>query len=162
MGHPESPSGPVQVSANSERRKWTLVLTLAIVLLIFHAAQSDLHSKISLLPGCLVKTASDPWSLDFKGNEAVGTVQLSPCEHGVDCGYIVCAACHARRWPGSHSYAEYPRTTSTRALASHKIPQIAVTRRRATVGRSHGHVMMNPGSSVTVERAGGFIGQRST
>jgi hypothetical protein len=136
MGSPELPSGPVLVSANCERRKWTLVLALALVLLVFHAAQSDLHSKTS--------PASDPWSLDFKGNETVGTVHLSPCEDGVDCGYIVCVSCRARRWSGLYMYS----VPKDHFDASAGVAQIAVARRRATVGSSQGHVMLNPGTSI--------------
>jgi hypothetical protein len=136
MGSPELPSGPVRVSPNSERRKWTLVLAFALVLLVFHAARSDLHSKTS--------PASDPWSLDFKGNETVGTVHLSPCEDGVDCGYIVCVSCCARRWPGLYRYS-VPKDYFD---ASAGVAQIAVARRRATVSSSQGHVMLNPGTSI--------------
>jgi hypothetical protein len=75
----------------SERHGWAPFFTLALtlVLLVFHAAMS--YFNASPLAGSFSNKDFDPFSLDFPGNETAGTVHLSPCEDGVDCGYIVYA-----------------------------------------------------------------------
>jgi hypothetical protein len=76
----------------SERRGWApfLALALTLALLVFRAALSYINTPP--LAGSFSNKNFDPFSLEFPGNETVGTVHLSPCEDGVDCGYIVYAS----------------------------------------------------------------------
>jgi hypothetical protein len=86
-------TSPTRVAKPSGRRyrvsSWTGVVLLALTVCALRPIR-QLFNKPASFAGSQQERIDDPWSTAFPGNDTVGTVQLSPCEGGVECGYIVC------------------------------------------------------------------------